>query len=131
MCGIVGYVGEENATPILLHSLQKLEYRGYDSAGIAIRNHTNDAIIVKAEGKLENLINKVCKMDLLGNAGVGHTRWSTHGKSSEINSHPHHSDDFNIIGVHNGIIENYQELKEKLLGHGYKFYSETDTEVLI
>jgi len=131
MCGIVGYVGDENATPILLHGLQKLEYRGYDSAGIAVRNHKEDTVIVKAEGKLNNLIEKVEKMNLLGFAGLGHTRWSTHGKSSLNNSHPHYSDDYNIIGVHNGIIENYQELKEKLLRHGYSFYSETDTEVLI
>lgn len=79
MCGIVGYVGEDNATPILLHGLSKLEYRGYDSAGIAVRNHKEDTIIVKAEGKLNNLIEKVEKMDLLGFAGLGHTRWSTHG----------------------------------------------------
>lgn len=131
MCGIVGYVGKDDATPILLHGLQKLEYRGYDSAGIAVRNHTDNPVIVKAEGKLVNLIEKVGKMKFSGSTGVGHTRWATHGKSVEINSHPHYSDDYNVIGVHNGIIENYQELKEKLLKNKYKFYSETDTEVIV
>ena len=132
MCGIVGYVGNEEAAPILLHGLSKLEYRGYDSAGIAVRKKELDPQIVKAEGKLINLINKTNDGKLLiGNSGIGHTRWATHGVANEINAHPHVSDDFNIIGVHNGIIENYKELKEKLLGHGYKFYSETDTEVLI
>ena len=131
MCGIVGYVGDDNATPILLHGLQKLEYRGYDSAGIAVRNHKDDTVVVKAEGKIINLINKIENMNILGSAGVGHSRWSTHGAATENNAHPHYSDDYNIIGVHNGIIENYQELKAKLLRHGYSFYSETDTEVMI
>ena len=131
MCGIIGYVGEEDATPILLQGLQKLEYRGYDSAGIAVRNHNKDTEIIKAEGKLINLIKKVNNNPIRGNIGLGHTRWSTHGKPTIENAHPHHSDDFNIVGVHNGIIENYQELKEKLLRHGYSFYSDTDTEVLI
>lgn len=131
MCGIIGYVGEDNATPILLHGLQKLVYRGYDSAGIAVRNHSENPVVVKAEGKLNNLINKVEAMNIIGSVGVGHSRWSTHGAPTENNAHPHCSDDYNIIGVHNGIIENYQELKDKLLRHGYSFYSETDTEVLI
>ena len=131
MCGIIGYVGEEDATPILLQGLQKLEYRGYDSAGIAVRNHNKDTEIIKAEGNLKNLIKKVNNNPIRGNIGLGHTRWSTHGKPTIENAHPHHSDDFNIVGVHNGIIENYQELKEKLLRHGYSFYSDTDTEVLI
>ena len=132
MCGIVGYVGEDNATPILLHGLQKLEYRGYDSAGIAIRFNGEDVKIVKAVGKLNNLIQKVKEIDDKSNYGIGHTRWSTHGRADNINnSHPHHSDDNEVIGVHNGILENYQELKEKLKTFGYGFYSETDTEVLI
>ena len=132
MCGIVGYVGEDDATPILLHGLQKLEYRGYDSAGIAVRLHDDGINVVKAIGKLNNLIEKVNGMDIKSNFGIGHTRWSTHGRADyEPNAHPHYSDDYNIIGVHNGIIENYQELKEKLIRHGYTFYSETDTEVLI
>ena len=131
MCGIVGYVGKKDATPILLNGLEKLEYRGYDSAGIAVRNHNEDPLIVKAEGKLSNLVEKVEKMTFKGTAGVGHTRWSTHGASVLVNAHPHCSDDQNVIGVHNGIIENYQELKEKLIKNKYKFYSETDTEVII
>lgn len=131
MCGIVGYVGKENATPILLNGLAKLEYRGYDSAGIAVRNHTEDPVVVKAEGKLVNLVEKVENMTFFGTTGVGHTRWSTHGASNITNAHPHCSDDQNVIGVHNGIIENYQELKEKLIRNKYSFYSETDTEVII
>ena len=132
MCGIVGYVGEEEAAPILLHSLARLEYRGYDSAGIAVRKNDGKTMIVKAEGKLENLIMKTDDgKAVLGNVGIGHTRWATHGLPTENNAHPHHSDDFNVIGVHNGIIENYEELREKLLRNGYSFYSQTDTEVLI
>lgn len=131
MCGIVGYVGDDNATPVLLHGLERLEYRGYDSAGIAVRNHEALAQIIKAEGKLVNLIKKVDSNPISGNSGIGHTRWSTHGKPSIENAHPHYSDDYNIIGVHNGIIENYQELKDKLISRGYTFYSDTDTEVLI
>ena len=131
MCGIVGYVGNEDATPILLHGLKRLEYRGYDSAGIAVRNLDGKPVVVKAEGKLENLIEKVKQLDIHSNSGLGHSRWATHGASTENNAHPHYSDDFNVIGVHNGIIENYQELKEKLTKKKYKFYSETDTEVII
>ena len=132
MCGIVGYVGEDEAAPILLHSLSRLEYRGYDSAGIAVRKNDLKPMIVKAEGKLSNLIMKTDDgKSVKGNSGIGHTRWATHGLPTESNAHPHHSDDYNVIGVHNGIIENYEELKEKLLHNGYKFYSQTDTEVII
>ena len=132
MCGIVGYVGENEAAPVLLHGLQKLEYRGYDSAGIACRYNNGEPTIVKAEGKLKNLIDKTHDgMDIHSNYGIGHTRWSTHGKPSIDNAHPHHSDDYNVIGVHNGIIENFGEIKEKLIHRGYELYSETDTEVLI
>ena len=132
MCGIVGYVGEDEAAPILLHSLARLEYRGYDSAGIAVRKNDLKPMIVKAEGKLNNLIMKTDDGKAVkGNSGIGHTRWATHGLPTEANAHPHHSDDYNVIGVHNGIIENYEELKEKLLHNGYKFYSQTDTEVII
>ena len=131
MCGIVGYVGDDDAKPVLLHGLQKLEYRGYDSAGIAVRNHNGESIVVKAEGKISNLIEKVKDIKVSGTSGIGHSRWSTHGKPCEINAHPHYSADYNVIGVHNGIIENYQELKEKLLGKNYSFYSETDTEIII
>ena len=132
MCGIVGYAGEDEATPILLHGLERLEYRGYDSAGIAVRKKELEPMIMKSEGKLINLIKKTENGKLLvGNSGIGHTRWATHGLPTETNAHPHYSDDYNVIGVHNGIIENYQELKEKLVNNGYQFYSETDTEVLI
>ena len=132
MCGIVGYVGKEEATKILLDGLTKLEYRGYDSAGIAIRNRNEDLRIVRAEGILKNLIDKVDALgDIKSTSGIAHTRWATHGNQSERNAHPHSSDDNFIVGVHNGIIENFQELKEKLLHNGYTFYSDTDTEVLI
>ena len=132
MCGIVGYVGDEKAAPILLHGLKKLEYRGYDSAGIAVRYHNQMPVVIKSTGKLEKLIDKTNDgADIEGFSGIGHTRWATHGKPTEYNAHPHHSDDYNVIGVHNGIIENYRELKEKLLSNGYSFYSETDTEILI
>ena len=132
MCGIVGYVGKEEATKILLDGLTKLEYRGYDSAGIAIRNKSEDLRIVRAEGVLKNLIDKVDALgDIKSTSGIAHTRWATHGDQSERNAHPHSSNDNFIVGVHNGIIENFQELKEKLLHNGYNFYSNTDTEVLI
>ncbi|MCH4205792.1 MAG: glutamine--fructose-6-phosphate transaminase (isomerizing) [Solobacterium sp.] len=132
MCGIVGYNGNMEAAPILLEGLAKLEYRGYDSAGLAVRNGTADAEIVKAKGRLKILAEKTDNGNSLkGQIGIGHTRWATHGEPSENNAHPHCSDDHNVIGVHNGIIENYQELKEKLTRHGYTFYSETDTEVAI
>ena len=132
MCGIVGYVGTRPAAEVLLSSLSKLEYRGYDSAGIAVRNGNDIPLIVKAKGKLKHLLDKTNNGKTVpGFAGVGHTRWATHGVPSEINAHPHCSDDMNVVGVHNGIIENFQELKDKLIGKGYKFYSQTDTEVLI
>ena len=132
MCGIVGYNGSENAAEILLEGLAKLEYRGYDSAGLAVRNGTNDVEIVKAKGRLRVLAEKTNDGKALkGTLGIGHTRWATHGEPSENNAHPHISDDRNVVGVHNGIIENYQELKEKLLRHDYTFYSNTDTEIAI
>ena len=132
MCGIVGYVGNRQAAPILLDGLTKLEYRGYDSAGIAVRDGKGDFNIVKAKGRLSVLKEKTNDgLAVKGTCGIGHTRWATHGEPSERNAHPHWSDDGNVVGVHNGIIENYQELKEKLLKHHYTFYSETDTEVAI
>ena len=131
MCGIVGYVGKNQAAPILLEGLSKLEYRGYDSAGIAIRDGEKEAEVVKAKGKLINLYEKTNNgNDVKGHCGIGHTRWATHGEPSEINAHPHVSDDMNVVAVHNGIIENYQELKDKLIRKGYELYSETDTEIL-
>lgn len=132
MCGIVGFTGNNEAAPILLDGLSKLEYRGYDSAGIAVRNGEENAEIVKAKGKLKVL--KEMTNDgkaVKGACGIGHTRWATHGEPSTVNAHPHCSDDENVIAVHNGIIENYQELREKLIKKGYTFKSETDTEVAV
>jgi len=132
MCGIVGYVGGNPAAPILLEGLEKLEYRGYDSAGLAVRDGTADPEVVKATGKLKILEEKTdYGKSIKGTCGIGHTRWATHGEPSEENAHPHVTDDLNVVGVHNGIIENYKELKDKLIRKGYKFYSETDTEVAI
>ena len=132
MCGIVGYVGREQAAPVLLEGLKKLEYRGYDSAGVAVRDGSSDCVVVKAMGKLINLRKKINEgASLKGTCGIGHTRWATHGEPSENNAHPHCSDDGCVVGVHNGIIENFAELKEKLTSKGYAFYSQTDTEVLI
>jgi len=132
MCGIVGYVGDNQAAPILLEGLSKLEYRGYDSAGIAVRNDDAAPEIVKAEGRLQNLYDKTDDgRAVKGTCGVGHTRWATHGEPTETNAHPHHSDDLNVIAVHNGIIENYTEIKEKLKKKGYSFYSQTDTEAVV
>ena len=142
MCGIVGFTGRQQAAPILLNGLSKLEYRGYDSAGIAVRDGERLAQVVKAKGRLGNLIEKTDEgKALIGTCGIGHTRWATHGEPSQINAHPHVSGnctrsgsgevESEVVGVHNGIIENYTELKEKLLKHGYTFYSQTDTEVVI
>ena len=132
MCGIVGYVGKRNCTDVLMNGLSKLEYRGYDSAGIAVRNENDEVEIVKAKGKLKVL--KEMTNDgkaVKGTCGIGHTRWATHGEPSALNAHPHCSDDENVIAVHNGIIENYQELRDKLLKKGYTFKSQTDTEVAV
>ncbi len=132
MCGIVGFTGEHQAAPIILDGLSKLEYRGYDSAGMAVRDGEGEYQIVKAKGRLKALSEKTDDGNAVrGTCGIGHTRWATHGEPSEINAHPHRSDDGNVVGVHNGIIENYQELKEKLIRKGYTFYSSTDTEVAI
>ena len=132
MCGIVGFVGNRQAAPVLLDSLSKLEYRGYDSAGLAVRDGDGPIEVVKAKGRLKVLDEKTNGgQALVGDCGIGHTRWATHGEPSESNAHPHCNDEGTIVGVHNGIIENYQELKQKLLKHGYRFYSETDTEVAI
>ena len=132
MCGIVGFTGAQQAAPILLDGLSKLEYRGYDSAGIAVRNGENETEVVKAKGRLKSLAEKTDNgTAVIGSCGIGHTRWATHGEPSESNAHPHKSDDGNVVAVHNGIIENYLELKEKLTRKGYVFYSETDTEVAV
>ena len=142
MCGIVGFTGKQQAAPILLDGLAKLEYRGYDSAGLAVRDGEKLAEVVKSKGRLSNLIEKTDSGNALkGCCGIGHTRWATHGEPSQTNAHPHVSGncirsgsgavESEVVGVHNGIIENYTELKEKLLKHGYAFYSQTDTEVVI
>ncbi len=132
MCGIVGFTGQKQAAPILLEGLSRLEYRGYDSAGIAVRDGDGEVESVKAKGRLKALEEKTnMGRAVPGTCGIGHTRWATHGEPSENNAHPHHSDDGCVVGVHNGIIENYQELKDKLLRKGFSFYSETDTEVAI
>ena len=132
MCGIVGFTGDHQAAPILLEALSKLEYRGYDSAGIAVRDGEEPVEVIKAKGRLKVLEEKTNDgKSVRGTCGIGHTRWATHGEPSENNAHPHISDDGNVVAVHNGIIENYQELKDKLLRKGYSFYSETDTEVAV
>ncbi len=132
MCGIVGYVGPRKAAPVLLEGLAKLEYRGYDSAGISVRDGRNDPVTVKVKGRLSGLVQKTNGgEDVPGCCGIGHTRWATHGEPSETNAHPHVSPDNMVVGVHNGIVENYQELRGKLERKGYTFYSQTDTEILI
>ena len=142
MCGIVGYIGTRQAAPILLEGLSKLEYRGYDSAGLAVRDGDKPAEVAKAVGKLKNLEMATDNGNaIMGTCGIGHTRWATHGEPTRANAHPHVSGsctgsgsgvvESEVVGVHNGIIENYQELKDKLIRHGYSFYSATDTEVLI
>ena len=132
MCGIVGYTGAKQAAPLLLEGLSRLEYRGYDSAGVATRDGDAPVQLVKAKGRLKVLSEKINGgLALPGSCGIGHTRWATHGEPSEINAHPHCSDDMNVVAVHNGIIENYQQLKDKLTKKGYRFYSTTDTEVAV
>ena len=132
MCGIVGFTGRHQAAPILLDGLSKLEYRGYESAGIAVRDGEGETEVIKAKGRLKVLSEKTNGGETVpGTCGIGHTRWATHGEPSENNAHPHMTDDGNIVAVHNGIIENYQELKNKLARKGYTFYSETDTEVAV
>jgi glucosamine--fructose-6-phosphate aminotransferase (isomerizing) len=132
VCGIVGYIGDKQAAPILLEGLSKLEYRGYDSAGLAVRDGDKKVKVVKSKGRLSGLAEKTNDgKSLKGNCGIGHTRWATHGEPSETNAHPHVADDGTVTAVHNGIIENYQELKEKLQRHDYNFYSQTDTEVVV
>ena len=132
MCGIVGFTGKHQAAPILLDGLSKLEYRGYDSAGIAVRDGDKETEVIKAKGRLKVLIEKTNGGESVpGTCGIGHTGWATHGEPSETNAHPHVSENGNVVAVHNGIIENYQELKAKLLRKGYTFYSATDTEVAV
>ncbi|MEE1112266.1 MAG: glutamine--fructose-6-phosphate transaminase (isomerizing) [Bacteroidales bacterium] len=131
MCGIVGYIGTQEAYPILIKGLHRLEYRGYDSAGVALLNDAGELNVFKTKGKVENL-EKYCQgKDISGSVGIAHTRWATHGEPSDVNAHPHYSQNDTLALIHNGIIENYQSLKELLLTKGYTFKSETDTEVLV
>ncbi|MEG0228166.1 MAG: class II glutamine amidotransferase, partial [Lachnospiraceae bacterium] len=130
MCGIVGYIGKQEAAPILLDGLSKLEYRGYDSAGIAVYDGA-DIQVVKSKGRLKVLSELTHGGETLpGTVGIGHTRWATHGSPSDVNAHPHANESESIVVVHNGIIENYLKLKKKLQDKGYEFKSETDTEVI-
>ena len=131
MCGIVGYIGRKDAYPILIKGLQRLEYRGYDSAGIALLNNKNNLNIYKTKGKVSDLENFVIDKDISGTLGIAHTRWATHGEPNNVNAHPHYSVSKNIALIHNGIIENYSDLKEKLMQKGIKFQSNTDTEVIV
>ena len=140
MCGIVGYIGKRKAYPILIKGLKRLEYRGYDSAGVALISDNQQLNVYKTKGKVSELENFVTQKDISGTVGIAHTRWATHGEPSQTNAHPHVSGNCSrsgsgtveseVVGVHNGIIENYTELKEKLLKHGYTFYSQTDTCLL-
>ncbi len=129
MCGIVGFVGKSEASPILIEGLSKLEYRGYDSAGIAVMEN-EDLKVIKCKGRLANLQNKLNECPIKGEIGIGHTRWATHGEPSDVNSHPHSNGKGTVSVVHNGIIENYLYLREKLMSKGYEFLSDTDTEVI-
>ena len=130
MCGIVGYIGQKNASQVLINALKKLEYRGYDSAGIAVLEE-GDILVRKCKGALKFLQEKIASEVIKGSVGIGHTRWATHGEPSDTNSHPHTNMDNTISIVHNGIIENYAELKVKLQEKGIVFQSQTDTEVIV
>ncbi len=131
MCGIVAYIGNRDAYPILIKGLQRLEYRGYDSAGVALINKSGNLNVYKRKGKVSDLLSFVEKKDTSGTVGIGHTRWATHGEPNDVNSHPHYSQSKNLVMIHNGIIENYAAIKERLIKKGHVFESETDTEVLI
>src|SRR5260370_2925784 len=130
MCGIVGYIGPKKVVPVIIEGLRKLEYRGYDSAGIAVVPQSGKMEIRRAPGKLRNLEEVIAKSPLDGTYGIGHTRWATHGRPTEENAHPHRDCTGEIVGGHNGIIENYLELKRQLIAEGHKFVTETDTEII-
>jgi len=131
MCGIVGYIGEKNAYPIIIKGLQRLEYRGYDSAGVALINPDGLLSVYKKKGKVSELVTSAKDSDLSGSIGIGHTRWATHGEPNDVNSHPHYSNTKDLVMIHNGIIENYASIKERLKKRGHTFLSQTDTEVLV
>lgn len=131
MCGIVGYIGSKDAYPILIKGLHRLEYRGYDSAGIALLNNKGELRVFKTKGKVKNLETYCQQKDISGNIGIAHTRWATHGEPNDLNAHPHYSQSESLALIHNGIIENYMTLKEMLIREGYSFKSDTDTEVLV
>ena len=131
MCGIVGYIGTQQACPILLKGLHRLEYRGYDSAGVSMINNSGELNVFKAKGKVADLEAFLADKDISGTIGIAHTRWATHGIPCQVNAHPHFSSSGALSLIHNGIIENYASLKSKLIEKGYTFVSETDTEVLV
>ncbi|MDO4934697.1 MAG: isomerizing glutamine--fructose-6-phosphate transaminase, partial [Prevotella sp.] len=131
MCGIVGYIGNKEAFPILIKGLRRLEYRGYDSAGVALINDNGELNVCKTKGKVDDLVNYCSDKNISGTVGIAHTRWATHGEPSAMNAHPHYSQSKNLAIIHNGIIENYAALKEKLTAKGVQFRSDTDTEVLV
>ena len=126
MCGIVGYIGQAEAYPILIKGLKRLEYRGYDSAGVAVGNRS-----FKRKGKVQDLVDFIEDGDTSGTIGIGHTRWATHGEPNDVNAHPHASNSGDLVLIHNGIIENYDSIKIELTKRGYEFQSDTDTEVLV
>ena len=131
MCGIVGYLGKREAYPVLIKGLRRLEYRGYDSAGVALINADGQLNVYKSKGKVDNLTEYCNDKDVTGTVGIAHTRWATHGEPSSRNAHPHYSESHNLAIIHNGIIENYAEIKAKLVAKGVHFVSDTDTEVLV
>ena len=131
MCGIVGYIGNKEAFPILIKGLRRLEYRGYDSAGVALINADGELNVYKTKGKVDNLCEYCNDKNVSGTVGIAHTRWATHGEPSSRNAHPHYSQSHNLAIIHNGIIENYADIKEKLKAKDVQFKSDTDTEVLV
>ena len=131
MCGIVGYIGQREAYPILIKGLRRLEYRGYDSAGVALLSNDGSLNVYKTKGKVDNLTEFCSDKDISGTVGIAHTRWATHGEPSSVNAHPHYSESKNLAIIHNGIIENYADIKMKLKDKGVTFKSDTDTEVLV
>ncbi|MBW8747728.1 MAG: class II glutamine amidotransferase, partial [Acidobacteria bacterium] len=130
MCGIVGYIGPKPVVPVIIEGLRRLEYRGYDSAGIAVAGSASGLELRRAPGKLRNLETVIAGQPLHGNYGIGHTRWATHGRPTEENAHPHRDCSGTLVVVHNGIVENYLQLKQELTAKGHRFVTETDTEII-